>query len=47
MSVDQTGSVFLQDGLELIDCSDKAEEEGHFFYHELFTPYLINKKEGN
>ena len=47
MSVDQTGSVFLQDGLELIDCSDKAEEEGRYFYHELFTPYLINKKEGS
>ena len=22
MSVDQTGAVFLQDGLEVIDCSD-------------------------
>ena len=33
MSVDKTKSVFLMDALELIDRSEKAEEEGRYFYH--------------
>ena len=45
MCVDKTKSVFLQDALELIDKSEKAEEEGRYLYHELFTPYLLGKNE--
>ena len=44
MSVDKTGSVFLQDGLEVIDKSEQAEQEGRYFYHELFSPYLITNQ---
>ena len=42
MSVDKTKSVFLMDALEVIDRSEKAEEEGRFLYHELFQ--LFNKE---
>ena len=42
MSVDKTKSVFLMDALELIDRSEKAEEEGRYFYHELFSPQLLS-----
>ena len=41
--MDKTKSVFLQDALEVIDRSSKAEEEGRFLYHELITPYLLNQ----
>ena len=44
MSVDKTGSVFLQDGLEVIDKSEQAEQECRYFYHELFSPYLITNQ---
>ena len=44
MSVDKTGAVFLQDGLEVIDKSEQAEQECRYFYHELFSPYLIPNK---
>ena len=43
MSVDKTKSVFLMDALEVIDRSEKAEEDGRYFYHELFSPYLLSK----
>ena len=42
MSVDKTRAVFLMDALEVIDRSEKAEEEGRYLHHELFSPYLMN-----
>lgn len=45
MGVDKTKSIFLQDALEQIDRSSKAEEEGRYLYHELFSPNLLNKGE--
>jgi len=41
MGVDKTRSVFLQDALEVIDRSEKAEEESRFIHHELFSPHLL------
>ena len=45
MSIDKTKSIFLQDALELIDRSDKAEQEDRYLYHELFSPNLIANQE--
>ena len=41
MSVDKTKSIFLQDALEVIDRSIRAEEECKFLHHDLFTSYLL------
>jgi small nuclear ribonucleoprotein (snRNP)-like protein len=45
MGVDKTRSVFLQDALEVIDRSEKAEEEGRYIHHELFSPHLLEQTE--
>ena len=36
LSVDKTGSIFLQDALELVEVSDKKA-----FVHDMFTPNLV------
>ena len=36
MSVDKTGSIFLQDALEQVPISDK-----HGFVHDMFTPNMV------
>lgn len=40
MCVDKTKSIFLQDALEVIDRSAKAEEECRYLHHELFAHLL-------
>ena len=41
-AIDKTGTLFIQDSLEVIN-ADFNDPNNKTFYHEYYTPYLLNK----
>ena len=45
-SIDKTGALFIQDALEIMDTNfDRPDCKD--LYHECYTPYLLNKPQGD